>query len=79
MQNVVGRTHIYWHIANTVFHYKSLKRSLKGCGGVGKDFAFFKHKESDKDIPAVTSSEVTLNMLMMRYQDGFWLTIVDET
>ncbi len=79
LQSVTGRTYIYWHVSNTVFHYKTLVRSLKGCGGVGKDFAFFKHKESDKDIPAVTSSKDTLEMLMARYPDGFWLTIVDET
>ncbi len=79
LHNVVGRTYIYWHVSNTVFHHKTLKRLLKGCGGVGKDFAFFKDEKTDKDIPGVTSSKDTLKMLMMKYPDGFWLTIVDET
>ena len=77
LQDVKGRSLIYWHISNTVFHYKTLKRLLKGCGGVGKDCAFFKNKESNKDIPAVTHSGDTLKMLLNRYPDGFYLTIID--
>jgi len=79
LQDVEGRTRIYIHIGNSVFHYITLKRSLEGCIGAGKDFAFFKHKESGKDIPAVTSSGDTLRMLIKRYPEGFYLTIVDET
>jgi len=79
LQNVKDRTYIYLHKSNTVFHYQTLVRLLKGCIATGKDFSYFKNKESGKDIPAVTSSADTFKMLMQRYPDGFYLTIFDET
>ena len=79
LQDVTGRTMIYFHVSNTVFHYKTLKRLLKGCVGVGEDPAFFKNEESGKFIPAVTNSADTLKMLMTRFPNGFYVNVKDET